>query len=302
VLTITFDIGNPVTLTIIAVQTMINHAQLNPTTGSYDITYPANVQTTITWNDAANILNIQDNQSTPYTLLPADFILAGNLLTINQTYLATVLTNAGESILLTVNFNVGNPATLLINAIETVIVDAEINPTVAPFYINAPGNIKTVITWHDANNILSITDDQSTPYTLSGTDYTIDTDSLFIHAAYLTTVLQNVNDTIRLSIAFDEGNDALFKIYGSTLIGIADTPNNVFNIYPNPVQDNLIIYAHTDEIITLTIFNMNGQKVFEETHHAFPVNIDVSKYESGTYTVQLKNDTHIFNNKFIIIR
>jgi len=300
-LTINFDIGNPVTFVINAVQVFINNAQINPNNVNYDLSLPGPVQTNITWNDASNITSIVDNQLIPYTLLAGDFNLTGNILTIQQSYLSSLLTTSGQIIILTINFNIGNSAVLVINAIEPTITDAVINPTSEVFVTNAPENVKTTITWNDASNISSIIDNQSIPYTLLNSDYSVNADTLIINTSYLTSVIPNVDDSIKLSVNFNVGNSALLKITAVLYVGIVENSNDIA-LYPNPVSNSLFVSTHSNDVAEISIFNINGQKVYTATQKGMFFTVDVSNLNSGSYMLQYKTDKKIGTYKFVIIK
>jgi len=301
-LTINFNVGNPVVFTINAVQIAANSASIFPNTLIYDLELPNSKNATITWNDASSITSIVDNQTTPYTLqTPADYYVSGNNIIIYQTYFASVFTASGQSITLTVNFNVGNPVNIVINSIET-ITNASINPTSDIFIINAPLDVKTKITWNSADSIISIVDNQLSPYTLQKyNDYSVSSDTLTIFASYLSNVLINVSDSIKLTINFNKGSFIKFKITGVVYVGIDELQNNI-ELYPNPVSDYLYISSKMEENAVISVFNLNGQKIFESTQkNRFSI-IDVSSLSNGTYLLRYKTDKHLGIFKFNIIK
>jgi hypothetical protein len=122
VLTISFNIG-VATFTITAIETAVIDATINPIAATYDITIPADVATTVTWNDATSITTIFDDQALPFELVAnTHYTLVGNTLTILDAYLSTVLLAATDDVVLTISFDAGADATFTITAIETVPV------------------------------------------------------------------------------------------------------------------------------------------------------------------------------------
>jgi hypothetical protein len=188
-------------------------AEINPVAADYDLTYPADVKTTITWNDASSIVTIVDDQTIPYTLIEnTDYEILDDTLFVYDSYLATLLTIAGNSVDLTISFDAGADAVFVITAIETVLVDATINPVTADYDLTTPVDVSTTITWNDATSITSIIDDQGTPYTLiENTDYTLSGNTLTILDSYLANILLASGDDVVLTITFDQGV-ALFTI------------------------------------------------------------------------------------------
>jgi hypothetical protein len=96
-------------------------ATLSPTTRQYDLANPADATTTITWNDATDIVSIYDGTST-LTLGTHYTVQHHNgtaTLTIKSTYLEGKLTVAGQSVILTISFDVCSSSTFTITAIQT---------------------------------------------------------------------------------------------------------------------------------------------------------------------------------------
>lgn len=95
-------------------------ATLSNNLDTFIINLPSSISTTINWNNASSISSIVDNQTVPYTLTTSDYGVVGNVLTISQAYLATVLPLYGMSVQLTINFDVGAPSVFTIHSISTV--------------------------------------------------------------------------------------------------------------------------------------------------------------------------------------
>ena len=159
VLTISFNRGNSATLTITATGTQ---PSISPTTAQYDLDDPANVETTITWGIAASVASIVDDDG--HTLTSTQRTVSGSGVTIRNTYLAGKLNDIGDEVLLTINFNRGNSATLTITAIGS---QPSFSPTTAQYDIDSPADVKTTITWGTATSITSIVDDDG--HTLTST-------------------------------------------------------------------------------------------------------------------------------------
>jgi hypothetical protein len=133
-------------------------------------------------------------------------------LSIGDDYLAAKLLAVGDSVELTINFNVYAPATFTITAIATT--SATIDPEVADYDLSRPDDVETTITWNDANSIISIVDDDDT--LVEGTHYTVGyfngTARLTIGDDYLAAKLLAVGDNIELTINFDIHDPATFTI------------------------------------------------------------------------------------------
>jgi len=92
-------------------------AAIDPIAANYDLYTPADVNTTITWNNATSVVSVDDDVGALAT--PADYEVVSDNLTILNAYLAAKLPVVGNSVALTINFDVGDPATFTITAIWT---------------------------------------------------------------------------------------------------------------------------------------------------------------------------------------
>jgi len=94
-------------------------ATISSTTETFDIANPADVTITITFNDATTIEKI--SAGTNDLGIPSDYEVSTDAsgtttLTIKESYLSSKLTTAGETLTLTITFDVGGQATLTITA------------------------------------------------------------------------------------------------------------------------------------------------------------------------------------------
>lgn len=76
--------------------------------------------------------------------------------------------------------------------------------------------------------------------------------------------------------------------------------SNYFNVYPNPVHDNLNISAKQSiEISSVNIYNMLGQLVLVIPNAKNTKTIDVSSLKEGNYFIKINSDKGTSNTKFI---
>ncbi len=106
----------------------------------------------------------------------------------------------------------GNPGSIAINWDNDSVYSAVLNPDTLDFDLNNPGNVSTAIAWNDATSIVQITDNQTIPYTLTASEYTLVSDTLSISETYLSSQFSVPGEEIILLIEFDEGNDAILTI------------------------------------------------------------------------------------------
>jgi hypothetical protein len=218
-LIIHFDVG-AAAFTIEAIGTQ---PTISPTTAQYDLDGPADVKTTITWGIATSVASIVDDG---HTLTGTEYTVTGTDLTIlSSPYLAGKLTDIGDEVVLTINFNAGANATFTITAIGT---QPSISPTTAQYNIDSPADVKTTITWGTATSVASIVDDG---HTLTGTEYTVTgTNLTILSSPYLAGKLTDIGDKVVLTIKFNVGANATFTI---TATGINPT------VSPTTAQYNI---------------------------------------------------------------
>ena len=80
-------------------------------------------------------------------------------------------------------------------------------------------------------------------------------------------------------------NQQLYVIEGTTL-SVNNQNLNVFNVYPNPTKDILIIKGR-NTILKLEVFNLLGQKVLNTKPKALESHLDLSSLKTGVYFVSI---------------
>jgi len=80
------------------------------------------------------------------------------------------------------------------------------------------------------------------------------------------------------------------------ITGINDIKDIILSVYPNPVQDKLIV--DYEKGIKIEFYNLVGLKVLESDN----TEIDVSSLVSGTYIVLIKNSENILLRKIKIVK
>ncbi|MCX7955367.1 MAG: fibronectin type III domain-containing protein [Bacteroidales bacterium] len=255
ILNIIFDAGSAQFI-ITAVNTAPELPSINPTEVYFDLNHPTNVYTIITWNDATYITQIKDQYD--YFLIEGiDYHLNGDILYINKDYILTYIGDVGNQLILTITFDVGT-VQFIINAIENPLIPANINPTEALFNLNNPQDVSTTVTWNDAAYIEVITDNNNNTL-LDGIDYYMIGNVLYISSSYLSTVLQQANDQVVLTIIFNVGS-AQFTITAINTyepVGATINPNNATYDIANPSPVSTTITWNDASSITSIVDNNN---------------------------------------------
>jgi len=264
-LVIKFDTGAD-TLTITSIGTQ---PSIDPTTAQYDLDDPADVETTITWGIATSVASIVDDDG--HTLTSTQRIVTGTDVTIRSgAYLAGKLKDIGDEVVLTINFNRGDPATLTITAIGT---QPSIDPITAQYNIDSPADVKTTITWGTASSVVSIVDDDghtltSTQRIVSGTDVTIRS------SQYLAGKLTDIGDKVVLTIEFNLGDDATFEIT-ATGINAAVSPQTRDYDLDNPANAATTLTWGTTTSVT-SIVDDDGHTLTGTEYTLTPITAGVS--------------------------
>ena len=93
--------------------------------------------------------------------------------------------------------------------------------------------------------------------------------------------------------------DIEFK--NGTVVGIEEKQLSKIMVYPNPANQK-IYFKHNrlDYFEEISILNLVGQKVINESQISVMNGIDVSYLKNGIYILQIKSGKQILSEKFII--
>ncbi|MGN6477649.1 MAG: T9SS type A sorting domain-containing protein, partial [Flavipsychrobacter sp.] len=74
--------------------------------------------------------------------------------------------------------------------------------------------------------------------------------------------------------------------------GITAIEKEVLNIYPNPAKDKVIINMNNpaETKSDLTIFNMNGQKLYQQSFNGNHTEVDLKGWAKGIYFIKIENE------------
>ena len=74
-----------------------------------------------------------------------------------------------------------------------------------------------------------------------------------------------------------------------SIVNLKKSISQDVNVYPNPVNDKLFIDLKNEKTL-LKVFNINGEKVYEEQVKTIATSIDVCDWHKGYYIVVLENN------------
>jgi FAD synthase len=84
-----------------------------------------------------------------------------------------------------------------------------------------------------------------------------------------------------------------------TSVGINETFEDLFLVYPNPSNEKITIESNHKGKIKTIILDINGKLIYENAFEN-EVTIDVSNLKPGIYLLQMTNDFGHQNNRKII--
>ncbi|GEP51692.1 hypothetical protein FNO01nite_23640 [Flavobacterium noncentrifugens] len=89
-----------------------------------------------------------------------------------------------------------------------------------------------------------------------------------------------------------------FTLVVEPALGLNDNARaNDIVVYPNPAVNEITIKGNLDTTDSISIYNMLGQKVIEKAIDSKEQKVDVSKLQSGVYTINFNNSK--FSYKFV---
>jgi hypothetical protein len=87
---------------------------------------------------------------------------------------------------------------------------------------------------------------------------------------------------------------------GTIISTISNFKETIFNVYPNPSNGVFTISLDENDSYDVTINNALGQTVYTTATYAMETIIDLSDFDKGIYTVELRNGNNTITEKVII--
>ena len=81
---------------------------------------------------------------------------------------------------------------------------------------------------------------------------------------------------------------------------VNDVKNSKFNVYPNPSNGVFTIELDGNTKYDVTVNNALGQTVYATSITSMNTTIDLSSFEKGIYTIELKNNSATYTEKIIV--
>ena len=99
-----------------------------------------------------------------------------------------------------------------------------------------------------------------------------------------------INDIPMLRMNFDP----------SSATAVSDFKQTIFNVYPNPTNGVFVIELEKTAKYDVRLYNVLGQTVYTTSTNAMSTTVDLSSFDKGIYTVELKDANTIYTEKIIV--
>ena len=86
----------------------------------------------------------------------------------------------------------------------------------------------------------------------------------------------------------------------STISAVTGVKQTIFNVYPNPSNGEFVIALDATAKYDVIVTNVLGQIVYATSTNTMETTIDLSNFDKGVYTVELKNNDAILTEKVIV--
>ena len=100
------------------------------------------------------------------------------------------------------------------------------------------------------------------------------------------------------------GADGLLIRLNFGVIPAPSSINNIkqsqFNLYPNPTDGVFVIELEENSKYDVTVIDILGKTVFSTNTNGMNTSIDLSSFDKGIYTVELKDENAIYTEKIIV--
>jgi len=81
---------------------------------------------------------------------------------------------------------------------------------------------------------------------------------------------------------------------------VTDVKQTIFNVYPNPSNGEFVIALDATAKYDVTVNNVLGQTVYATTTNTMETTINISNFDKGVYSVELRNNDATYTEKVIV--
>jgi hypothetical protein len=97
-------------------------------------------------------------------------------------------------------------------------------------------------------------------------------------------------------------NDILIKTYEWFMhgVGVEELSETSFNVYPNPIKDQLHINTEFSGNTQVELVNVLGAVVYSNSFDTQDININLNNYENGVYVLVIRNAQKQYSHQIMI--
>lgn len=113
--------------------------------------------------------------------------------------------------------------------------------------------------------------------------------------------LKEGENIFHVNVFAEDGTQQTYTVtVNPTTVGISAPSNheNTLSVFPNPVKDFLTV-KFTGVHTQISLYDSFGRRLLHFTSHETTLNIDMSKYPSGFYYLQVSDDMQVIGKKII---
>lgn len=190
-----------------------------------------------------------------------------------------------------------SPKLMLVSYVETS-EDSNVNGSTDTINITITNRANDTLTFSSVsfNDVHEVTNNFNIQSKLKGAeDYTF---SVYHTPSYF------ADDTTKITIWSNGGQIDINIVFEQGLIQ-STQPENLIDlvVFPNPAKNNLFIKNNSlNTINEVSIININGQMVLNETYFSIQEGINISDLQNGVYFIRITSEEQTVSKKFIINR
>lgn len=83
-------------------------------------------------------------------------------------------------------------------------------------------------------------------------------------------------------------------------VGIKESAESVFALYPNPAQNTLTLTLKKQELVSISFTDIIGNEVLTQSNYSLTNDINISSLTNGIYFVKVQQGNNVFTQKLII--
>jgi hypothetical protein len=102
-------------------------------------------------------------------------------------------------------------------------------------------------------------------------------------------------------------NDTIYRVWitpDQNLLAVHNlSAEGQVDIFPNPATDHVVVRAHSDEQVNVSVFDMQGKMIFSETHSGrMDVIVPTENFAPGIYSVEVTGEKMNVKEKLVIVK